>query len=397
MSGIFDIASQKRYSIAMFNYKFLSNKWIVFCLLALVVFAVFGQTIWFDYVQLDESTLLVNNHFFISKIANFSEVFKHDINYPSAVAPYYRPIFILSFMLNSQFDKLMTGQIGSSPLSYHVGNIALHIIVAFLVFGLLRELGTKRITSVLFSILFAVHPAVTPVVAWVPGRVEAILAIFTLLSFIMFIRFLRSSDWRYLIVFFLSFAAAIFTKEVAISLLPILLFYYLMHRKEKGSEMLVTLSLGLAGITLAWFLVRKNILAGAQVADLPFSQILAVLWSNSLAVFLYLGKTLLPFNLTVLPILENSTLVYGFSTLAVLAGSFIVSYLRYRKSKDSDLRCQFLGILWFLVFLAPSLINYNLSERMVFFEHRLYLPLIGIVIFFAGLRGQVPFLSQKST
>src|SRR3989344_6096845 len=131
----------------MFNYNLFSNRWAVFYLLTLVVFAVFGQAIWFDYVQLDEGILLVNNHFFISKIANFAEVFKHDINYPSAVAPYYRPIFILSFMLNSQFDKLMAGQISSSPLSYHVGNILLHIVASFLIFGLLRELGTKRMTS----------------------------------------------------------------------------------------------------------------------------------------------------------------------------------------------------------------------------------------------------------
>ncbi len=401
MSGIFDIASQKSYHLPMFNSDLLKsppspngfgrvNKWTVFCLLTLVVFAVFGQAIWFDYVQLDEGILLVNNHFFISKIANFFQVFKHDINYPSAVAPYYRPIFVLSFMLNSQ--------ISSSPLSYHVGNILLHIVAVFLFFGLLRELGTKRIVSVLFSVLFATHPAVTPVVAWVPGRIEAILAIFTLLSFIMFIRFLRTNDWRYLVSFLLSFTVAIFTKEVAIALLPVLLFFYLMHRKEKGSEMLVTLLSGLVGIIIAWFFIRRSILAGAQITEMSFPQMLTVLWSNASAIFLYLGKTLLPFNLTVLPVLENSTLVYGFSALAVLAGSFIVSYLRHRKSKDSDLRCQFLGLLWFLAFLAPSLISYNSSERMVFFEHRLYLPLVGILIFFAssGWMNRLDFKKLKN-
>ncbi|MDO8496197.1 MAG: tetratricopeptide repeat protein [bacterium] len=361
----------------MFNYDLLSNKWIVFCLLALAVFAVFGQAIWFDYVQLDEGILLINNNFFISKLANFTEVFKHDINYPSAVAPYYRPIFVLSFMLNSQFDKLMAGQISSSPLSYHVGNILLHIVAVFFVFGLLRELGIKRIPSTLFSVLFAIHPAVTPVVAWVPGRIEAILAIFTLLSFIMFIRFMRTSDWRYLMVFFLSFAIALFTKEVAISLLPVLIFYYLMHRKEKGSEMLVTLSSGLVIIILAWFFVRRSVLIGAQIVDLSFFEMLAVLWSNSLAVFIYLGKTLLPLNLTALPVLESSTLIYGFIALAA-----VVLYWFFIRVKILSLST--LGLLWFIGFLAPSLVSYNASERMIFFEHRLYLPLIGILIFFAS-------------
>src|SRR3989344_5686992 len=167
----------------MFGYKILGNKVFVFGLLALVIFVVFGRTVWFDYVQFDEGIILANNWFFVSDISNFFEVFKHDINYPSNIAPYYRPMFILSFMLNSQF--------GSSPLVFHLGNILLHIVAAYFIFWLFLELGFKKEISIFSSLIFAVHPVVTPVVAWVPGRIEAILTIFTALSFIMFIRYLR--------------------------------------------------------------------------------------------------------------------------------------------------------------------------------------------------------------
>ena len=76
---------------------------------------------------------------------------------------------------------------------------------------------------------------------------------------------------------------------------------------------------------------------------------------------------------------------------------WIFSSVQLRKSGTFNLRSQIplLGLLWFIAFLAPSLVSYNLPEKMVFFEHRLYLPLIGMLIFFAGLRGQVPFLLQK--
>src|SRR3989344_6879363 len=142
----------------MFNYDFLDSKWAVFCLLALVIFAVFGQAIWFDYVQLDEGILLTSNRFFISDLSNFLQVFKHDINYPSAMAPYYRPIFILSFMFNSQA--------GSSPLAFHIGNILLHIIAVYFVFLLLRELWSSRsdlLIPLFGALIFAVHPVVVPV------------------------------------------------------------------------------------------------------------------------------------------------------------------------------------------------------------------------------------------
>ncbi|PIR37733.1 MAG: hypothetical protein COV34_03015, partial [Candidatus Zambryskibacteria bacterium CG10_big_fil_rev_8_21_14_0_10_42_12] len=180
-------------------------------------------------------------------------------------------MFILSFMLNSQF--------GSSPFVFHLGSIFLHIIAAYFVFWLFLELGFKKEISFLSSLLFAVHPAVAPVAVWVPGRIEAILTIFTALSFIMFIRYLRTGDWRYMAVFFVSFTIALLTKEVVISLLPVLLFYYLIYRKEKlmsdkdpvdkRHSMSVrpfihrVLPLGLAAIIIVWFFVRKNILAGA--------------------------------------------------------------------------------------------------------------------------------------
>ena len=270
---------------------FLNNKWAVFCLLALVIFAVFGQAIWFDYVQLDEGILLVNNRFFISDISNVFEAFKHDINYPSNIAPYYRPMFILSFMLNAQ--------VGSSPLAYHVGSILLHIIAVYFVFLFFREIGIKKEISLLASLLFAIHPAVAPVVAWVPGRIEAILTIFTLLSFILFIRFLRSNDWRYLAGFFLSFTVGILTKEVIVSLIPVLLFYYLIYKNDKKEAVdnrhrksVIHMLLGSATIITVWFFVKRNILAGVQVADMSFFEMIATLWSNSLAFLLYFGNFL---------------------------------------------------------------------------------------------------------
>src|SRR3989338_9914129 len=157
----------------MLSLNFLRSKWVVFCFLAIIIFAVFGRAIWFDYVNLDEGVLLISNEFFITKIGNIFEVFKHDINYPSATAPYYRPMFVLSFMLNSQ--------LASGPIAYHIGNILLHVFVSYLIFLLFIELGFKKLISAAFASLFAVHPAVTAIVAWVPGRIEGMLAIFVVL------------------------------------------------------------------------------------------------------------------------------------------------------------------------------------------------------------------------
>lgn len=357
---------------------FFQTKWSAPILLTAVVFAVFGQAIWFDYIQLDEGVLLINNRFFISKLSSLLEIFKHDINFPSAVAPYYRPLFIASFIFNSQ--------LGTNPWVYHLGNILLHLAAAFLVFKLLTELEVKPKTALFFSALFAVHPAVTPVVAWVPGRIEAILSIFVLLSWLMFIRFLRTGGGRQLIGFLLFFGLALFTKEVAIALLPILFFYYWGRKKEKGSELIFTPIVGLTALIAFWFLVRQKVMAEIQLSDLSFSQILGQLWANASAIILYLGKTILPFNLTALPAPASSSLFYGWLVLGGLA-----AYGFWRKGKLFDL--SGLGLLWFLVFIVPSLASYRSAQEMVFFEHRLYLPLIGMMLFLAGSFSAFPSFS----
>lgn len=365
--------------------KLLSSKWVVFCFLTLIVLAVFGRTIWFDYVNLDEGVLIISNHFFISKIGNILEIFKHDVNYPSATAPYYRPILTLSFMLNSQ--------ISSSPMSYHVGNILLHVIVSCLIFLLFLELGYKKSISGIFASLFAVHPAVTTVVAWVPGRNDLLLVIFTILSFISFIKFLKTERWLYLGLYFVSFGFGLLTKELIIPLPALLFFYYLIYRKEKltapnnqrTSNARIWMWLGgSAAMVMAWFFIRKSIIGKVQLADLSFFEMFSVMWSNILAALLYLGKVLLPFNLTVLPLSENSGLIFGSIALLVLA-----AYWFWNKIKFFSLNT--LGILWFALFLAPSLVSYDQPIRMIFFEHRLYLPMLGIFIFLIE-----PFRSSTS-
>ncbi|MEK7117415.1 MAG: tetratricopeptide repeat protein, partial [Patescibacteria group bacterium] len=115
-----------------------------------------------------------------------------------------------------------------------------------------------------------------------------------------------------------------------------------------------------------------------------FFEMIAALWSNSLAILLYLGKTILPFNLTALPVLGSSTLLYGFAVLAVVALYWVVGKIRGHRMSLRTFDVQMLGLIWFIAFLLPSLVNYYQPDRIVFFEHRLYLPLLGIIIFFAG-------------
>jgi len=94
----------------------------------------------------------------------------------------------------------------------------------------------------------------------------------------------------------------------------------------------------------------------------------------------YLGKIFFPVNLTVFPMAEDITLVWGTLALAGLIALVVVS-----KSYTKPL--TYLGLFWFIVFLIPVLIVPKTLNDQVF-EHRLYLPVIGILIM---LSQTIPF------
>jgi len=84
----------------------------------------------------------------------------------------------------------------------------------------------------------------------------------------------------------------------------------------------------------------------------------------------------LPFRLSVVPTLQDSTLIFGFVSLVLLALLIIFS-------KQRNIRRIFFGLIWFFLLLFPSVVSiFGITFQHFFLEHRLYLPIIGLFIVF---------------
>ncbi len=59
---------------------------------------------------------------------------------------------------------------GLSPIGFHVGNIAIHLVNVFLVAEILERIGFPPERVLLAAAVFAVHPLQTHAVAWMSGR-----------------------------------------------------------------------------------------------------------------------------------------------------------------------------------------------------------------------------------
>jgi len=211
---------------------FLEN-WIPFAIIACLGTLLYFQVFFFDFSYLDDNVLILGNQYFLSNFMNIGQAFLTDVFHLfNHSAFYYRPILTLSFMIDYHLG-------GITPFIYHFMNVVLHILSACLVFILLKKFNYRRELAFLFSIIFLVHPVLTQAVAWIPGRNDSLLAIFVLLTFIFFLKFLKEEKGKKVTNMIWSLAfffLALFTKESALAILPVLLFYlFFIYKKENKS------------------------------------------------------------------------------------------------------------------------------------------------------------------
>lgn len=329
-------------------------------------FLLYFQALFFNFSYLDDNTLILDNQSFLNNFGNIFQAFQIDVFHLfNHSAAYYRPILTVSLMLDYQLG-------GITPFIYHFTNIVLHLIAVCLVFSFFIRLKYRQDLAFLFSIIFLVHPVLTQAVAWIPGRNDSLLAIFFLSFFILFLKYLETEKQKYLLGCFSFFAIALFTKETALFSLPIIVFYLYFINKEKKNKFNALYFFGiLTGIVGLWFIFRHFALQNSMAMSL--SDMLKSVFFNLPALIQFLGKIFFPFNLTVLPIIQDTTFTYGVVAIFLLA-----LMIFFTKSKRWNL--ILFGLGWFFAFLLPSFIRPNSSLTADFIEHRLYVPIIGFFI-----------------
>ncbi|BCX14699.1 MAG: hypothetical protein KatS3mg088_382 [Patescibacteria group bacterium] len=333
-------------------------------------FVLYLRGLFFGFSYFDDNVLILENLFFLRDLSNLPRAFTTEVfHILHSSAAYYRPLLTISYM----FDAVVSGE---NPFVYHLTSILIHLFVSIFVFIFFEKLKIKRSVAFLLSFIFLVHPVLAQAVVWIPGRNDSLLAFFVLPTFIFLINFLENKKLRDLWLSILFFGFSLFTKESSV-FIPFLILFFgfsLSENKKLFIKTLPVLFFGWGVIFLLWFYLRSIALSSSPVPYTFFGSIKSIL-NNMSAVFLYLGKVILPFNLSVLPTLQDSILWYGFISVFLIIFFFVVS-------KNKNYWIIAFGIAWFLVFLLPSFIRPT-SYVSDFLEHRIYLPLVGLFLIFS--------------
>jgi Flp pilus assembly protein TadD len=219
---------------------------------------------------------------------------------------------------------------GDNTLGYHIVNILLHALSAFLFALILRYLSVPG--AWLAAVIFALHPVHVESVAWITELKNTLSGSLYLAAALAYLRF-DSNRRRHLYALALTlFAFALFSKTVTATLPAaiLVLFWWLRGHINLRRDLLPLtpfFALGAAGGLLsAW--VEHN-LVGAQGAEFSFSFLERILIAGRV-VWFYLAKLFWPANLIFIyprwHISQSSPSLYFFplAASALLAGLWLL-------------------------------------------------------------------------
>ncbi len=343
--------------------------WRPFAWLAVLVILTYGHTVFFqEYTYLDDYYLIVEFQPLLRDPGYLLKAFTEDVFHRNQAGIYYRPVLSLSLMLDANIG-------GTNPSMFHSTNIVLHLVVTILVMKLLTRFGLQRRFAFFSSLLFAVHPALAQTVVWIPGRNESLLAIFVLSTLLALLRFQATRLLRWLFLSLLFFLLALFTKETALMLIPLLAAILVWKSTPRllAAHFLLW-GLGILFILVYWSLLRK---AAMIVPLINYPEALSIILKNSWTIIPYVGQIVWPLPLFTVAVAQDLPIVPG------AIGILVIAILVVRSS-EQQWDIVLFGLLWFVLLLLPSFYRPpSFLNPMRFFEHRVYVAVVGF-LFIAG-------------
>lgn len=294
-----------------------------------------------------------------------------------------RPLVNLSFALNYAVGRL-------DVRGYHVANLALHLVCAFVVFGFVRrtlERPTLSATigqrswgvALAVALIWSVHPLASEVVDYLTQRTESMMAACYLATLYASLRALdvpRRGRWE--VVAVVACAAGMACKESMVTAPLMVVLYDRIFVFETTAKAWQTRWRLYAGLAATWLIVAALMASGPRTLSAGFASAPTSVWTYLLNQFVmvtrYLRLTLWPRSLVLYygwprPLTMAEVWPYGLFLASLVAVAVVVSIRRPRFG--------FL-VAWVIVTLAPSSSVVPIGSEAGA-ERRMYLPLIALV------------------
>ncbi len=188
------------------------REWAVLAVILLLTGFVYGQTLWFPFVNFDDDVHVYRNPHVRSGLSFDNLRWAFEIHGPSQ----WHPLAWISHQVDSELFGAATD--GKHAGGHHAVNLLLHLCNVVLVYMTFRRLLGRGEPALLSAALFAVHPLNVESVAWVSERRNLLCLLFSLSAVLAYVRYARRESWSgYLTVCGL-LTAALMAKPLAVTL-----------------------------------------------------------------------------------------------------------------------------------------------------------------------------------
>ena len=357
--------------------KCYKNTYCVLILLFILVIAIYGRTLWGDFVFDDRG--IVEHYNSLSNPLEIKEIF--GMPYWTQDAGLYRPFTLYTYSLNYFF-------LGTSSFGFHFINLILYWLICSSLFIFIKRLFNSKVFAFISALIFLVLPIHTEVVSNIIGRAEIMALLFSLFLLIEFTR-KEISSWRVCLWLFL----AISSKETAIAVIPIAFMVAYFTDKERIGTLLKkylfpTLSILSASVlyfSLRLMVLGSELLIGVKTSMVENPLIFSSATERILTAFkvlsMYIGKSIVPVNLcsdysyNQIPIVDNILNIESFLGLIIFLGLIFSIFYFINRQPVISLSSSF----FFFAFLPISNLLFPIGtiagERLMFY------PSVGIAMF----------------
>ncbi len=346
----------------------------------------------------DDMTTIVHNVHIKDLAKNFPAFFSLDYFKIAQAEVSYRPIATLSYFLIYALFNL-------NPLAFHLSSLLLHILNVIGVYVLVDIIRQNKRYSLVAALVFACHPVLTETVNCISYNEDLLATFFYLLALVLYIKAGTKENRPDLPIYvfsFISFFAALLSKEMAITL-PVIIFLYDVTQKETAKtngfikQAVAAIDkqkfyyIGFGLVALFYLVLRFKILVNPSES---FSHSRAGLLERILFLpdhlFDYIKLVLFPLDLNAEYSFAYPDRFLAFSNLfsvSVIVAITVGSFFIYKRSKGI-----FFGIWWFIITLLP--VSNLIEIHNPIAERYLYLPLVGFCMVISIFIDKMPARSD---
>lgn len=350
-------------------------------IIVIVGIIVFGNMLFNSFVYDDDPQIISNP--LVHSLSNLRYFFMggtfFDEGSGQIIGIYYKPLLSTVFALNYTI-------FGPQPLPFHLFQLLLHIVNAFLIYILFRKFFNITI-SFIMSIIFLVHPINQEAVGYISALQEVLFFFFGMIALILSTNSSRNIKKIILINVFLFLG--LLSKETAILFVPILFLYSYLFNKESFTKIYffsITITTAfylylhffvahLAKITNAVLPIMKLSLLERMITmpAILFYYLKNFLWPNELAIQQVWIVKRVTFSQFYFPLITDVL----FFLLIGLVGLFLL------KSKKKMFFAYLFFLLWFLLGIVMHMQIIPLDATVA--ARWFYFPIIGLL----GLLGTI--------